>query len=48
MNPGLRDRFNADPSLVAAEIVHLIIGIGDQNVFPDQLATLQTAAGQAG
>ena len=44
----LRTRFNADPERVAAEVVRLIVGIGDQNVFPDQLAKLQAAAGSAG
>lgn len=42
--PELRARFDADPAHVAAEVAWLIIGIGDQNVFPDELAILQSAA----
>ncbi|TWU49022.1 hypothetical protein Poly51_49260 [Rubripirellula tenax] len=48
MAPELRNRFNADPALVAEQVVRLIVGIGDQNVFPDQLAQLQSAAATAG
>ena len=48
ITPGLRERFNADPALVAAEVVRLIVGIGDQNVFLDQLLTLKSAAEHAG
>lgn len=48
IDPELRGRFNADPALVAAEVVRLIVGIGDQNVFPDQLAQLQSAVANAG
>ena len=46
--PNLRIRFNANPERVAAEVVRLIVGIGDQKVFPDQLAKLRNIAGIAG
>jgi hypothetical protein len=44
----LRERYDVNPALVAAEVIRLIVGIGDQNVFPDQLAILQSAAKNAG
>lgn len=39
-----RDRFDAAPCVVAKEMCRLIEGIGDQEVFPEQLAAFQAAA----
>jgi hypothetical protein len=48
IEPKLRARFDVNPSLVAEEVIRLIVGIGDQNVFSDHLAKLQSAAKNAG
>ncbi|GAB5406352.1 MAG: hypothetical protein Aurels2KO_45830 [Aureliella sp.] len=45
VEPALREQFDCVPEIVAAEVVKLIVGIGDQQVFQDQLANLQAAAG---
>ncbi len=43
-DPELRQRFDASPCDVAREGVRLIEGIGDENVFSDELRRLQSAA----
>ena len=48
IEPKFRERFNVNSALVAAEVIRLIVGIGDQNVFSDHLATLQSAVKNAG
>ena len=42
-----RARFDTEPNLVAAEICRLIEGIGDQNVFPEELDEFRATSGNA-
>lgn len=38
----LQSRFNCDAKRVAKEIIRLIVAIGDQNVFANELAQLES------
>ena len=42
-----RTRFDSEPHIVASEMCRLINGIGDQNVFPEQLAEFQAVTQNA-